>query len=486
MSFTPADISQKGVVKNILSLNHTPSTALKEYLNNVLGKNTNPGYEISFNLKKKDFGGGCMFEFIERNACGFTALNEIQSAFTIAESERIGVNNMGYGIYAPLTINSDHNALGMFIQDTEKGRFISVVSFDPSRSTISTFQDRFEGTSICGQDVRELIVPGGTRSVWYTSPGESSQTDDVGSSIKQIRGRFNVFKSISNEKGDVEAEILELSKFYNYSLVNGIDISYGDIPLLPMDILTPDEGRPGAKEGYEISVKTFNSVKNYRIRSETEDIWYNFTKDHKKSIGKPSERRSHGVEQKAFLTVYDIDIPLAGRDNTIDRKLDRKIWVEMDNTFLFCEDFPLNDYPNIRVVLKLNNESENQFDWFISPDANKSNSKIHPEMKARINELVKFTIKGKRGMEFYRASREHHGTHVNPCVQVSQGVKRDVWKNTFPSHSSNFLGAGECTQEGCTNEMNVWEYDLARCDEDTGDDVKNLRPICKPCGKERV
>ena len=109
-----------GMVRNILSLNYTHQTAVKEYLNNVLEKNTSPYYSITFNLKninRHEF----LFECIEENACGFESLEEIKAAFRIADSERTGTNNMGYGIFSPITINKDHEAFGLFIQDNDNG-----------------------------------------------------------------------------------------------------------------------------------------------------------------------------------------------------------------------------------------------------------------------------------------------------------------------------------------------------------------------------
>ena len=39
----------------------------------------------------------------------------------------------------------------------------------------------------------------------------------------------------------------------------------------------------------------------------------------------------------------------------------------------------MNQWPKIRVILKLTNDNDNTFDQFITPNANKSNSKINDE-----------------------------------------------------------------------------------------------------------
>ena len=116
-------ISEKGVIQNILSLNYDHKSTVKEYLNNVLDKNhpdTQPGYGITIDMKKIT-PHMFMFEFMEEHATGFQSLDDIKRAFRIADSERTGVNNMGYGIYSPLTINNNHEAYGLVLQHHNNG-----------------------------------------------------------------------------------------------------------------------------------------------------------------------------------------------------------------------------------------------------------------------------------------------------------------------------------------------------------------------------
>jgi len=491
-SLHPVDISQKGIVKNILALGYTHRTAVKEYLDNVLGKNDYPGYAITFDLKtmktQKKYRRSWardmfMFNFEEKNAIGFTDLEEIRTAFRIADSKREGVNNMGYGIYSPITINKSHDAYGIFIQQNENGAFYSVVVFESGQSNIHTVQGELDGTAILGQDVSELIVPGGTRSMWITS---SDFPDFTGSpELGKVIGLVKRFSKLFKEVPSMDtSEVLELGKFYNHQLVKGVKISDGDKPLTPKDILKADEGRVVSKQMYEISVNLYRGgTPEYLICKGGEHSWCKFSKGSTKSFGDiVTSLRHYRDEQKATVTIWDIDKPTMGG---ADRKTDRKIWVKVGDTFIFSEDFPLNNYPNIRVVLELSNDGENSFDRFISPDANKSNSKINSQIKDRISDLVKYTIQGERGKEFYQKANESSGNRVSARVQVSSKVKRDVWMFAH-KHGSNFSGKGQCTLEECTNEMNVWEYDLARIKESAGDEAGNLRPICKPCGKKRV
>ena len=98
----PVKISDEGITHIILSLNYTTETMLREYFNNVISKNDNGGYKIKFSLKmiRQNF----QFIFEEENSIGFKSLEEIKKAYKIADSERTGTNNMGYGIYSPITL----------------------------------------------------------------------------------------------------------------------------------------------------------------------------------------------------------------------------------------------------------------------------------------------------------------------------------------------------------------------------------------------
>ena len=138
-ALTQVTISEQGIIKNILSLGYNHQTTVKEYLNNVLSKNVSQDYAININMKDVENGKRFLFEFEEKNACGFSTMEELIRAFRIADSERVGTNNMGYGIYAPVVLASDkgHDAVGLFIQNTEKGRFYSVVHFNSTSNIIT-------------------------------------------------------------------------------------------------------------------------------------------------------------------------------------------------------------------------------------------------------------------------------------------------------------------------------------------------------------
>ena len=470
MSLSQVHISEKGIVKNILSLNYTHQTTVKEYLNNVLDKNPleeYPDYEIQFSLKKV-LRTMFLFDFVEKNCRGFLSLVEIQSAFSIAESDRKGANNMGYGIYSPITINKDHKAYGLFIQSNERGTFYSTVYFGSVHSKIWTKSGEFTGTTILGQDVSQLLVPGGTRCVWVTVPDSTTEDDDVNldafHTIKKVIKFFK--KSLTKDgkfmDGDTETEINELGKYYNHYLKKGVPISYGELRLTPTDILLQDNKEEGwIEHTYPISVMSYDDGKtDIRIKDrDVDDEWHNFTTT-AKPIGIPAIRRYHAENQYAMVKIYDLDLP---KGKNTSRKLDRKIWVKINDTYIFCEDFPLNGWPNIRVVLELTNEGDNNFDCFISPDANKSNSKVNTVIKDRISQLVKSTIKT-------------YFTGNTVRVQISDTLKHDVWMN-----SCGNVCKAPCKK--CSVEMTAWKYDVVRLCGGGGDKIDNLIPICKACVK---
>ena len=108
-------VSKDGIVKNILSLNYDEFQSIIEYINNVILKNDNPDYVFSFDYKllRKTVS---FFQFYDKNAVGFTSIEELKKAFSIADSMRSGANNMGYGIFSLLTIDTNSDSFNVFIQ----------------------------------------------------------------------------------------------------------------------------------------------------------------------------------------------------------------------------------------------------------------------------------------------------------------------------------------------------------------------------------
>ncbi len=467
-------ISEKGIIKNILSLNYDHQSSVKEYLNNVLDKNhpdTQPGYNINIDMKM--IGTNVfMFEFTEDNATGFQSLDDIKRAYRIADSERMGVNNMGYGIYAPITINRNHEAHCLFLQKNENGSYFSIVYFSSALSKIWTLQGELDENSALGVDLSDLIIQGGTRCIWITE-SDTNLEDDLSFKPKDSPDLINYMKKLYRAslkkktiQEDIRTSIMDLGKYYNFYLENGVTINYGSEPITGIDILKPDEGRTLNSYSYEIAVAEYDTKKEYRIKEDGSDNWNSFVKA-SKSIGEQITKitRNRTNHQVSCVTVHDIDLPNDGKD-TKYRKADKKIWIKIGEKYIFSEDFPLNGFPNIRVVLQLENTGDNEFGLFISPDANKSNSKINPEIKERINHLVKYVVR-------------KYLNDKNGRVQVPNKVRHEAYLN----YTQNTCTTINCSNPECVNEITPWEFDLTKINPERGEEVSNLIPICKPCGK---
>lgn len=461
------NIHSNGIIRNILELNYTPETVIKEYLNNVLSKNDHSQYSIEFNLRniRSIFG----FEFIEQNANGFSSLEEIKKAYSIADSQRKGTNNMGYGIFSPLAIRKDHDACNLFIQNTPNGRFYSITKFNAASCTINTEQGVYSDKLIKNIDISLLEVQDGTRSLWLSIP-EIEDIDEKNSIdiIKIIIKNYKKFvKEINIDDEDILTDITELGKYYYEHLSKGVSIYYGKTPINPIDILKSDTLNEKMKKTYYLSLISYDGKIDYRIKQKELDDWSNLTLTASKPIGEHSIRKSNrgkAVEQKAMIHIHDIDIP-DGKTKS-KRGKDKKIWVKVDGTYIFNEVFPLNGWPNIRVVLKLTNSENNSFDHYISPNANKSRSMVNKELKDRINNLIKYTVnvhfKGK-------------GIRKN----VPKAMQQQVWLKNFGKCFEH-----KCYIPWCKNTINVWDFQTGHNipERDGGETiVNNLKPICAPC-----
>ena len=461
----PVKFSQTGIIKNILTLNYTPITTIKEYLNNVLSKNDHTEYSVTFNLRNVRSSLG--FEFIEDKAIGFNDLEEIKKAFSIADSQRCGTNNMGYGIFSPITINKDHDACNLFIQNTPNGCFYNVTLFNSQSFSITTETGVYSGHMIKGIDISELVMKGGTRSLWFTFPEiediEEKTSIDL---IKLVKKNYIKFcKGVNIDTDDLTNDIKGLGKYYYDFITKGIHISYGGIYIEPIDILKSTNSN-SMKKKYFLSIISDDGVKEIRIKEDELDDWHTLTLTNCKPIGKPCTRRSHrmSIEQRATIYIHDVDLP---DDNSYykSRQHDKKIWVKVDGTYIFDEVFPLNGWPNIRAVLELTNSENNSFDHFISPNANKSNSLINHEVKERINNLIKYTTKLFTGQ----------GVRKN----VPKPMQQQVWLKTFGKCYEH-----SCYISWCQNNIDVFNFHTGHnipASDGGGLTIDNLKPICSTC-----
>ena len=515
---TQVTISEQGIIENILSLGYNKQTIVKEYLNNVLSKNVPedpvpgdyvpedpvPGdyvpqdYAININMKNMNNGNLFLFEFEEKNASGFSTMEELVKAFRIADSDRSGTNNMGYGIYAPITINEGHDAMGLFIQDNENGRFYSVVHFNSTSNIITSAQGELEDIMKKDIDITFMTdgMVNGTKFVWITylaSAHPKSKKALITPIIKNIRKHVMSSRDKPCMDGDVKSDIMELGKYYYYYLErddNPVSITYGGVALDGKNILKSDEGKTVNKRVYETSIaRDTSSQLEYRILDDSGTL-----RKFNKSTTKPfsdhqAPSRHHGV-QKATVRIYDIDTPNDPAENKT-RSIDRMMWVKIGETYIFNTGISLNGWPNIRVVIELTNDGGNEFGYFISPDANKSNSTINADFKKRLNDLVKYT----KNKYFSIDSRK---------ISVPEKLKHDAWeihiKKVIENLDENLdepfdemshekqiklmLHGGQCAE--CFNEISVWKYDAILINVDGEIELDNIQCVCKECGKGAI
>ena len=109
--------------------------------------------------------------------------------------------------------------------------------------------------------------------------------------------------------------------------------------------------------------------------------------------------------------------------------------------------------------------------YFISPDANKSNSKINNGIKERISGLVKYTINN-----YFKGNTGR--------IQISDTLKHAAWECYYDGNERPECCRAVCTETDCRNDVTAWSYDLVKIYEDEGIVVENLRPICKSCSKK--
>ena len=243
-------------------------------------------------------------------------------------------------------------------------------------------------------------------------------------------------------------------------------ISYGNSPIVPIDILKSENLTNSMKKKYFLSIISDNGENEIRIKENELDEWHTFTLTNCKPIGKVAHRRSHrqSIEQKATIYIHDVDLPEDNSETKL-RTQDKKIWVKVDRTYIFNEGFSLNGWPNIRVVLELTNTEDNCFDHYISPNANKSNSLINRDVKERINNLIKHTTKSFKGK----------GVRKN----IPKAVQQQVWLKTFGECFKH-----DCHISWCQNTIDVFNFHTGHNipqSEGGENGVDNLKPICAPC-----
>ena len=435
--------SSSGIIKNILSYNYSEKDVIKEYLNNVLPKNKkNSRYEVNLNFFEK--GGEYIFDFTESAAVGFDSLPQLEKAYTIAESDRSGTNNMGFGIYSPITIHKDYLSVNLFIQDTDNGAYYSISFYngDAANPKITTHQGNLEDLEFAAEFV---TLSNGTRSIWFSAP--ASKSTEIPTSIQGMV-KFVVHKSSeitthTPDKTDIKKSIGEsyfdyLNQVGDHKLVinyNGNQIEGVDILAKPSSNLTPH------KKEYEL-IGDPNS--DFYIKESGSPEWHKLTKtrgiSEAKSITEP-------VGQKALLTILWTDL-VPESTETIDTSL-RKIFVKVDGTYIFGEEYKASCNCLTRVVLEFECVNDNNFDNYIRPDANKSRSTLTDEFKHRLTSLIKNMTQS---------------THTKGHTKEAENAEKfRVWGEMCAKEAKTGFeecGRGKC--ELCQKDLTVFDFKIKK------------------------
>ena len=419
------EASSSGIIKNILSLNYDELDTIKEYLNNVLSKNNDPNYEVNINFRQ--MGPFKYFEFVEigsGNPNGFNSLPSLKKAFRIADSERNGTNNMGFGIFSPITINPHYISINIFIQCTgiRGGDFYSISYYngDVSDPNIDMYQGFLDELPF----LKGIAEPNGTRSIWISSPqpppGWTGSLKDIEG---QIRRHCISLNSQRYQKIGEKCIITSIgNNYFDYLKPSEsmVKINCNGKPVNGFDILAP----------LESSLK-YNSV-TYELRASNSgeyyiksgEEWYKWLK--KGSMGKkPVSSVNSSNTQEARLTIIDCPIPCSKKKIESGH---RKIWVKIDKTFIFSEDFSSSCNQLTRAVLEFDTVIDNQFDSYIRADPNKSKSTLKEELKMRATSLINSTCILNRKVEDEKTKIDEEIWEPLMCGKCDKPVNGRVYK----------------------------------------------------------
>ena len=500
-------VSDEGIIENILTLNYTIETCFIEYINNVILKNNDPKYTFSIDYKRIKRRCLEFLHFHDINSVGFSSLEEIRKAFTIADSMRTGANNMGYGIFSPLTIEGGENdALNLFIQKKKNGKSLyGIIHYISDTREIKTrvgeYKDskisiKNEGESLTKHvDISDLEIENGTNSIWILgnnlSFNDECQEKDAISIIKCIKG---VFSKSKKEDSLIENEYYEHISVNQVNLQYKLGVMYNDVlenktihygngkMVIPINILGNDleEERKKVFFVQSVLVNSKNAAskeRKYKIKEKEDEEWKKFNESN--AIGEVWDSNGTGNlrnnnSESCTIHIHCLPSPQDG-DSTYTREEMRKerlIYVKLDGIIIFQEEYGMHAYDEIRTVIELTNCSDNEVSSFISLNPNKSNSKLNHEFKKKIVSLIKKTTK-----------RDYFGKLLkkdsNKSSKIPKKLCEQVWINTFGKPPTF-----PCSIAWCSEEISCFDYQtghnipLSKGGETT---LENLLPICARC-----
>lgn len=435
-SMTDVTVDNNGVLKNLLAGNYSDEQIVFEYLNNVLSKNKHSEYEIIYYFRnlypKSNPTRGTLFIFSENNSIGFENLEQLKSAYQIAKSDRTGTNNMGNGIYSPLTIDKTKDTMHLFIQSNSSGIYYSVAYFDSRGIKCSGENDPEEyggvklyteqGTidennMIYGCDISSILnaFDNGTISIWCNSEDRLNDKDKYfnKSFVNTVVKHFNT-KNAPYCRNSIKESV---GKRYNYYIENGINIytiepiNDGEqrddkVNIIGNDILKqPDKSIKVNKKKYNVRItKNHNGQDIFLVKDEFGD-WHEIFED--THVGRPrknpineeslkctGEHELHA--QDATFTIYDyiytIEEESQRKSNEIGRRNDRLIWVKIDDIYICSIDVSLpSPFSNARFTLEF--DKDDKVDKYMALNINKANSRMNDNIFNRLNYLAKYTLR---------------------------------------------------------------------------------------------
>ena len=197
------------------------------------------------------------------------------------------------------------------------------------------------------------------------------------------------------------------------------------------------------KNEYELIGDTNSDFYIKEIKEKGGAEWHKLTKTRGISEAKSS---TEPVGQKAFLTISWTDLVPEGRE--IDTSL-RKIFVKVDGTYIFGEEYKATCNCLTRVVLDFKCVNDNNFDNYIRPDANKSRSTLTDEFKHRLTSLIKGLTKS---------------THTKGHTKEAENRKKfQLWGEMCENEGKTGFeecGRGKC--ELCPKDLTVFDFKIKK------------------------
>jgi hypothetical protein len=447
-------INRRGIIDNILQLKYTITENILEYINNIIEKNSNqPDYSINISNKiTKDKEN--MLILSDNNSLGFDSFKEMKDAYEIANSKKTGANNKGIGIFSPICIDDKKNSVGLFIQDTYNGKFITNVKYYSIDKTIFIKCRTFD--EFCGGDenmldlVNQLKTKDGTISYWLNTK-QSFQAKSNKFLLNEIlkkneeedKEKIDFLKYYSDiqknkikiknkiQKHESHIDIINKLRYYYFEYINkdNITIQYNSTQINPLNIMNDtdktdlefNESRDEDDEVFkELKFNIEAQNKNYTIQKEKDDLRYKF-KQSGDGFGKSVEifrpTRENPIES-CSIQVTD------NQENKRGNSDKRKIYIEVNKIIIAEQLFQMNGcWPNLRIKVICENRYDNTISKFVNLDNNKSKSRLNVVFEKMVTTLIKNNVKklwGGKGKQNFLQKIVNSKLNSNPFCAITK------------------------------------------------------------------